>query len=159
MIETFPGSHRATYQLSILAVIFYGLLDALSTLLCFYKFSIDGYDALDSEISPLIRSGIFGSGWKAIIISKICIIAVIFLYLRLISQYRRLVPVVNSCLITMIIFGAVATLNNANIALGGADIMFFSVSPLMASSMLSLVILLFGFYEFLAKTTTCKTTG
>ena len=161
MIEAFPGSHRASYTLSILAVISYGLFDVLSTLLCFYKLSTGGYDALASEISPLIRSGIFGSGWKAIVLSKVCVIAVIFLHLYILSQYRRLVPVVNACLITMIIFGTVATINNANIILGGAEITFFNVSPVMASAMLSSLIILLGFYDVLIrmKNTTYKATS
>ena len=35
------------------------------------------------------------------------------------SRYQRLIPVVNACLMTMIIFGTFATINNIDIVLGG----------------------------------------
>lgn len=152
MLETLMGSRRITKPLLILAIIFYGLLDVLSTLLCFYMLSGHGYNALDSEISPLIRSGIFGSDWRAVILSKVCVITVIFLHLYILSQYQRLVPIVNACLIVMTIFGTIATINNSSIILGGAEITVFNVSPMMISAMISSLILLFGFQIFLTRT-------
>ncbi len=136
------GQHT---RLLILAIISYGLFDALTTLLCYYLLSGHGYNALDLEISPLIRSGIFGSDWRAVILSKICVMAVIILHLYILSQFRQLVPVVNACLITMTIFGAMATVNNINIILGGAEVSFFNISPVMISAMASSLILLIGF--------------
>jgi hypothetical protein len=151
MLETFIGSRRATYPLLILAIILYGLFDALTTLLCYYMLSGHGYNALDSEISPLIRSGIFGSDWRAVVLSKVCVMAFIFLHLYILSQFQQLVPVVNACLITMTVFGTVATVNNINIVLGGAEITFFNISPVMICAMLSSLILLFGFLIFLTR--------
>lgn len=151
MLERFLGSRRATYPLLILTLMTYGLLDALTTIICFYRSSGQGYDALGSELSPLIRSGIFGSDWKAIVLSKIFIIAVIFLHLYLMSRYQRLIPVVNACLVAMTIFGTIATVSNSSIILGGTEITVFSISPAMVSAILSSLILLFGFYIFLAR--------
>lgn len=145
------GSRRATYPLLILAIISYGLFDALTTLLCYYLLSGHGYNALDLEISPLIRSGIFGSDWRAVILSKICVMAVIILHLYILSQFRQLVPVVNACLITMTIFGAMATVNNINIILGGAEVSFFNISPAMISAMASSLVLLIGFLIIIAR--------
>ena len=103
---------------------------------------------MSAEMSPLINSGIFGSDWRAVIFSKAFIIAVIFLHLYILSQYQRFTPIVNACLITMIIFGAIATVSNISIILGSDDITVFHISPMMISAILSSVILLFGFNIF-----------
>ena len=151
MLEIFMGSRRATYPLLIFAIISYGLFDALTTLLCYLMLSGHGYNGLDSEISPLIRSGIFGMDWRAVILSKVSIMAVIFLHLYILSQFQQLVPVVNACLATMTVFGTIATANNINIALGGTEITFLNISPVMICAMLSSLILLFGFRIFLTR--------
>jgi hypothetical protein len=151
MLERLLGSCRATYPLLMLTLIFYGLLDSLTTIFCFYIANDQGYNALSAETSPLISSGIFGSDWRSVIFSKVFIVAVIFLHLYILSQYQRLTPVVNACLITMTIFGAFATVNNISIILGSEEITVFHISPLMISSILSSVILLFGFYIFIMR--------
>lgn len=151
MLGKLMGSRRAIYPLLILATLAYGLFDALTTLFCYYMLSGQGYNALDSEISPLIRSGIFGSDWRSVVLSKVCVMAFILLHLYILSQFRQLVPVVNACLITMTIFGAIATVNNISIILGGAGITFFQISPVMICAMLSSLILLFGFLIFLTR--------
>lgn len=151
MLDRLLGSHRATYPLLMLTLIFYGLFDALTTVLCFSITSDQGFNALNSEISPLIRSGIFGIDWRAVILSKAFIIAIIFLHLYILSRYNRLVPVVNACLITMTIFGTVATINNIHIILGGDEITVFNISPALISAILSTLVLFFGFNIFLMR--------
>lgn len=149
MLDSILTSRKAIVPLSLLTVISYGFLDAITTLLCLNTLSANGFNAMELELSPLIRSGLFGSGGNAVILSKAFILAVIFAHLFVLSRYERFVPIINTCLIAMITVGAIATVNNINIDLGGTGVTFFSLNPLMISLIIICLVGLYCLHVFL----------
>jgi len=124
-LNKFLDSRRSFFGLVSLAVLFYIFLDIATTLYCVQVFGMHGVNALDSELSPVIK--FFGTGPMAVIIAKSLVGFICVTVLLGLSRYDRMVQCCNILAIALILMGVVAVANNILAAQGWPPVRIFGM--------------------------------
>jgi hypothetical protein len=137
-VLSFIKKRESVLPLMIMAVLFFGVFDAGTTIYTVHVMQSWGIvNPYDYEISPLIMSGLFGTGDISVILTKIVVITLCLVILFIALSDTRLVMSVNLMLMGSIVAGLLAGVSNLIVAFTGENLHVFAVSSAIITLMVA----------------------
>lgn len=145
MLFEFFKKRESILPLAVLSIVFYGVFDAATTIYTAGVIQASGIpNPYHYEISPLVTSGLFGSGHAAVILTKVAVLSASLVIIWIASRKPQLALSSNVMLMGSIVAGLLAGSSNLYLAFAGENFEVFGVSSAFATLVVAAAFEIYG---------------